>query len=157
MDIPLRQLGVARRVFESLRVYRLRFHAGSWAIMAVVPDETTGRYNNKNSPVGSLLARSLFLSTLWVSSYSTPSIHFPICFDFFLHFGIRFGTDSASRLCNFFVLKPSFFVNPSHRSPLFRRQAWLRGFSRLLTDTSQCIRFYFFCFPLYSCCFGAVD
>jgi len=57
-------------------------------------------------------------------------------------------------------LKPSFSVNPSHRSLPFFLQDWLHGFPRLFTVTSEHIpsfTFYFFCLTLFSCRFRAVD
>ena len=57
-------------------------------------------------------------------------------------------------------LKPSFSANPSHCSLSFLLRDWLHGFPKLLTDTSEHIRFLLFSssfFPLFSCWFRAVD
>ena len=53
--------------------------------------------------------------------------------------------------------KPSFSANPSHRSLSFILHDWPHGFPGLFTDTSEHIRFYFFCFRLLSGWFRAVD
>ena len=47
-------------------------------------------------------------------------------------------------------LKPSFFVNPSHRCLPFLLPDWLHGFPGLFTDTSVHIRFLLFSFFLFS-------
>ena len=45
-------------------------------------------------------------------------------------------------------LKPSFSVNPTHRSLSFSLQDWLHGFSKTFTVTSVHIRFLLFRFSV---------